>query len=146
VIRIGGREGERGSALVEFAIASSIALTLIFGIIEFGRALYTYHLVSNAARLGSRFAMVRGSACTAAGCPASTDDVQTFVRGSAPGIATSSLAVTTSYSSTATCFSAANDPGCLVTVSVHYPFGFVVPLFPGLTLSMNSTSQMVISQ
>src|SRR6202011_4519957 len=60
---------ERGSALVEFAIASTVALTMIFGIIDFGRGLYTYHLVANAARAGSRWAMVRGNTCTAAGCP-----------------------------------------------------------------------------
>ena len=63
---------ERGSALVEFAIASTVALTLIFGIVDFGRGLYTYHLVSNAARAGSRYAIVRGSACTVAGCPATS--------------------------------------------------------------------------
>ena len=139
-------DGERGSAMVEFAIVSSLALTLIFGIIEFGQGLYTYHLISNAARLGSRYAMVRGSACTATGCPAAADDVQTYVRGLAPGVDTSSLTVTTTWSATPTCVSGANDPGCVVTVSVTYPFRFVVPLLASLTIPMSSASQMVISQ
>jgi Flp pilus assembly protein TadG len=143
---IGGAEAERGSAMVEFAIVSTLALTLIFGIIEFGRALYTYHLVSSAARLGSRYAMVRGSACAAAGCPADTGDVQTYVRSLAPGVNPASLAVTTTWSTAPGCISGANDPGCLVTVSVTYPFSFVVPLLPSLTLPLSSASQMVISQ
>ena len=136
---------ERGSALVEFAIASSVALTMIFGIVDFGRGLYTYHLVSNAARAGSRYAIVRGSACTVSGCPASSTDVQTYVRGLAPGIDPNSLAVATTWPGG--CIGAnVNGPGCLVTVTVTYPFRFIVPLLPRFTMSMSSASTMIISQ
>jgi Flp pilus assembly protein TadG len=144
---VGNGEAERGSAMVEFAIASTVALTLIFGIIDFGRALYTYHLVSNAARLGSRYAMVRGSACTAPGCPADASQIQTYVRSLSPGIEPSVLAVTTTWSSAYGCVSAANhDQHCLVTVQVTYPFSFIVPLMPNFTLPMTSASVMAISQ
>jgi Flp pilus assembly protein TadG len=144
---IGNREGERGSAMVEFAIVSSVALTLIFGIIDFGRALYTYHLVSNAARLGSRYAMVRGSACAAPGCPADAGQIQDYVRSLSPGIEPSVLAVTTTWSSAPGCKSAENhDQGCLVTVQVTYPFSFIVPLLPNVRLPLNSSSAMAISQ
>jgi Flp pilus assembly protein TadG len=138
---------ERGSALVEFAIASSVALTMIFGIIDFGRGLYTYHLVANAARAGSRYAIVRGSACTVTGCPATTDDIQTYVRGLAPGVDPNSLAVTTTWPGGNGCIGAAtNGPGCTVTVSVTYPFRFLVPMLPHFTMNMSSASTMVISQ
>ena len=147
VRRLAGPHAERGSAMVEFAIVSTVALTLIFGIIDFGRALYTYHLVSNAARLGSRFAMVRGSACKVTGCPASTDDVQAYVRSNAVGVAPTSLAVTTTWNAAPGCVNAANhDPGCLVKVDVSYPFTFIVPLMPNFTLQMESESVMAISQ
>jgi Flp pilus assembly protein TadG len=145
--RIGSGEAERGSAMVEFAIASTVALTLIFGIIDFGRALYTYHLVSNAARLGSRYAMVRGSACAASGCPTDANQIQTYVRSLAPGVDPSVLAVATSWSPTPGCVSAGNNgQGCLVTVQVTYPFSFIVPLMPNLKLPLTSASTMVISQ
>lgn len=138
---------ERGSALVEFAIASTIALTMIFGIIDFGRGLYTYHLVANAARAGSRYAIVRGSACTVTGCPATSDQIQTYVRGLAPGVDPSSLAVVTAWPGGAGCIGAANNgPGCTVTVTVTYPFRFIVPLLPHFTMSMSSASTMIISQ
>ena len=139
---------ERGSALVEFAVASTVALTMIFGIIDFGRGLYTYHLVANVARAGSRYAMVRGSTCAAAGCPVTSTQVQTYVRALEPGIDPSSLTVTTTWPGGATCIGAANNnPGCPVTVTVTYPFKFmVVPLLPGFTMSMSSASQMSISQ
>jgi Flp pilus assembly protein TadG len=137
---------ERGSVLVEFAIASTVALTMIFGIVDFGRALYTYHLVSNAARGGSRYAIVRGAACTVSGCPATADQIQTYVRGLAPGIDPASLTVTTAWPGASTCYGVSNGSGCPVTVTVTYPFKFIVPMLPQFTMSMSSASTMVISQ
>ena len=130
---------ERGSALVEFAIASTVTLTMIFGIIDFGRGLYTYHLVANAARAGSRYAIVRGSTCAVAGCPATSSSIQTYVRGLAPGIDPNSLAVTTTWPG-------GNAPGQPVTVSVTYPFKLIVSILPSFTMPMTSASTMVISQ
>jgi Flp pilus assembly protein TadG len=43
---------ERGYMLAEFALGTLVATTLIVGIVDFGRALYTYHLVANARRRG----------------------------------------------------------------------------------------------
>jgi Flp pilus assembly protein TadG len=69
---VGQKNGEAGSALVEFALASVIVLTVLFGIIDMGRALYAYDWVSDAARRGTRYAMVRGTgSCT--GSPELTD-------------------------------------------------------------------------
>ena len=41
---------QSGSVLVEYALTIVIFLTLMFGIVDFGRALFTYHYVSEAAR------------------------------------------------------------------------------------------------
>ena len=57
------KNGEAGSALVEFALASITILTVLFGIIDTGRCLYSYNWLSNSARLGSRYMMVRGINC-----------------------------------------------------------------------------------
>ena len=53
--RAGSRHAERGQVLAEFAVVSLAVLMMVFGIIDCGRALYTYHLVSDDARLGSRY-------------------------------------------------------------------------------------------
>lgn len=138
---------ERGSTLVEFAIASTLTLTMMLGVVDFSRAFYTYHLVANAARAGARYAMVRGSSCTVTGCPTTSDAVQTYVRGLAPGIDASQLTATTTWAQTSSCNDAnGKGPGCIVTVSVSYPFRFVVALLPRFTMTMVSTSKMVISQ
>lgn len=55
-------DGQNTIANLTESLICVMLLLLIAGILEFGRALYTYHTVSNAARLGSRWAMLRGSA------------------------------------------------------------------------------------
>ena len=52
-------KNERGAALVEFAIAGTIFLTVVFGVLEFGRLLYTHNALRDAARRGVRYATVR---------------------------------------------------------------------------------------
>lgn len=138
---------ERGSAIVEFAIATTCSLTMLFAIIDFGRAVYTYHLVSNGARSATRYAIVRGSSCTATGCPATPATVQTYVRGLAPGINPNALTADTTWATSTGCSGAPfKGPGCLVTVTVRYNFTFLVPLLPSFTMPMASTSEMVMSQ
>ncbi len=50
------RTNQRGTTIAEFAIVSSIFFMLIFGIIEFGRLLYTHNALTDAARRGARYA------------------------------------------------------------------------------------------
>jgi Flp pilus assembly protein TadG len=44
----------KGQAVVEFALVLPVFLLLVFGAIEFGRAYYDLHLLTNAAREGAR--------------------------------------------------------------------------------------------
>jgi len=53
-----GKNTERGSTLVEFSIAATVFLTVMFGVIEFGRALWTHNALTDAARRGARYAVV----------------------------------------------------------------------------------------
>lgn len=137
----------RGQVLAEFAVASLAALMLLLGIIDVGRALYTYHLVSNGARLASRYAIVNGTASCAGG---SQDPLQTYVTGQSWGITASQMTVTTTCPGGNTgcndTIARYNSPGCLVSVSVVYSFHFLTPLVSLLTIPMTSRSQMVISQ
>ena len=51
------KERTRGQAMVEFVIALPILLFVIFGIIEFGRMVFAWMAVQNAARFGIRYAV-----------------------------------------------------------------------------------------
>lgn len=141
------RHAQRGSSMVEFAIAALAMLMFVFGIMEFARLLYTYHTVATAARLGSRWAMVRGTACPAPSCPASSSTVSTYVKTAVPLLDTTQVTVSTAWANTAVCSAASKEaPGCLVTVTVTYPFRFLVPIVSSSTISLTSASQMVISE
>jgi len=52
------RTGERGATMAEFAIISVVFFMIIFGIIEFGRLLYTHNALTDAARRGARYAVL----------------------------------------------------------------------------------------
>jgi hypothetical protein len=52
------RRGERGTSVAEFAMVALLFFTLIFGIIEFGRMLYTHNALSDATRRGARYAVL----------------------------------------------------------------------------------------
>src|SRR6185437_5092427 len=47
---------ERAAAMVEFAIVLAILLWMVFGIVDFGRALYTLNNLTAAVREGARLA------------------------------------------------------------------------------------------
>jgi len=49
----------RGNALVEFALAVSLLLPMLFGTFEFGYAFYTYNRLIAAIREGGRYASLR---------------------------------------------------------------------------------------
>ena len=53
------RQRERGAALLEFSIVASALLLALFGIVEFGRLLWTHNALKDAARRGTRYAIVR---------------------------------------------------------------------------------------
>jgi Flp pilus assembly protein TadG len=141
---------ERGQVLVEFALSVLVFLVLLFGVLDFGRALYTYHMVSYAARAGTRYAVVRGSACNAAvsGCPATQTNVTTYIKSVTTNLNPANLTVSVNWGNeTNGCpagTSPSNSPGCSVQVAVSYKFVWLFSFLPATTMS--STSQMVISQ
>lgn len=49
---------QRGVAAVEFAIISSLLFTVLFGVMEMGRLLWTWNAAAEATRFGARLAVV----------------------------------------------------------------------------------------
>jgi Flp pilus assembly protein TadG len=103
-------KNEFGTSLVEFALVVAFFMTVLFGIVGFGHALYAYHFVNHAAKEAVRYAVVRGSTClndanggscqasnSASGVagPTTQPDILTLVKSLAPaGIDPSQLDVT----------------------------------------------------
>lgn len=49
---------QRGQGLAEFALIFPLFILLLLVVFDFGRAIYAYHTISNAARGGARIAIV----------------------------------------------------------------------------------------
>jgi Flp pilus assembly protein TadG len=144
---------QRGTGLVEQAFILVILLTMLFGIVDFGRALYTYHFVANAAREATRWASVRGTLCNHAltGCQANTGNVDAYVKNvTGMGLDPAKITVTPSWgpppNNSPACVTPYNMPTCIVTVSVQYDYTFFFPFLPTAPVRMTSTSKMVITQ
>lgn len=145
---------EQGSAMVEFAASGVVFFAALIGLMKVCLAVYSYHYVSEAAREGARYAIVRGSACTSytSACPASSSDIQTYVQNlSYPGITGSAISVNTTWSAyptgvVCTPSTTCNNPGDLVTLKVSYAFPLSIPFLSSKTYTMTSTSAAVISQ
>ncbi len=144
---------ERAAELVEFALATGIFFTLIFGIIEFGLVIYAGSFVAFATQQGARYAQVRGSDWTAScqgtgsfGCQASALNVQNYILSLPhPGISllASNIGVTwpgtTAAGASAGCSSNPYGQGCQVKVKVSYTFNLAIPVFPA-AIPLSSTA------
>jgi Flp pilus assembly protein TadG len=152
------RAKARGSSLVEQSFVIVFLLTMMLGIIDFGRALYTYHFVSNVAREATRWASVRSSSCKPGGwlpgCPASGNTIRTTFKANMAtmGLDPSKVTFTTTYAAppgvaVTSCTAIGNHPGCMVHVDVTYTFAFFfAPFIAAPPISMTSGSEMLITQ
>jgi hypothetical protein len=57
---------EKGTTVAEFAVVALLFFMIIFGIIEFGRLLYTHNALTDATRRGARFAALNPATATEA--------------------------------------------------------------------------------
>ena len=120
---------ERGSTMVEFAVVAFMFVLLLLGIGEFGVASWAKNSIANAAREGSRFAMVRGQT---SGRVTDATEVENYVRSKA---SITPLTV-------ATVWTPNKNPGATVAVTVTYSYRRVGLMIPNKTLT--STSKMTI--
>ena len=150
------RGADQGAAAVEMAASASVLFLMLIGTMKACLGIYTYHYISEAAREGTRYAIVRGVKCTTftTACPASIDgtDVNTYVKSlSYPAIDTSKMTVSTSYSAySGWCTQDLTSSSCesigdVVTVKVQYAFPLTVPFLGSKTWNMSSTSAMIIA-
>jgi Flp pilus assembly protein TadG len=108
--RLPGIKGnDRGAAVIEFALLLPLLLLLLFGIIDFGRALNAQITITQAAREGARLAALN------------QPNVASRTQAAAVGLSGVSVTVVTSCPPGA-------GPGVNAQVQVSYPFTFVTPI------------------
>jgi Flp pilus assembly protein TadG len=131
------RRNDQGASALEFGLVVLVFYVFVFGVMDFGRALYAYHFVSHASREATRYAIVRGAQSAD---PATATDISQYVKSITPdGIDPSAVTVSATWSPD-------NSPGSSVRVQVQDNFHFIMPLVRTSPLALTSASQMVISQ
>jgi Flp pilus assembly protein TadG len=121
------RTRNRGQGLVEFALVAPLIVLLFLAIFDFGRAIYAYNTVSEAARNGGRVAIVNQNVADIQNVAAS--------RAVALGIAPGSVGVTGE--------SDCPKITCIYEIQVQYTFTAITPIISNIigpiTLSSTST-------
>src|SRR5258707_15543335 len=108
----------------------------MFGIIECGRMLYTYHFVSDIAREGTRWASVRSTS--------TQTDIRNHVKDipGAMAIDAAKMTVTSNWPGTSSpsCPAGTKKAGCVVSVEVEYAYTVVFPLLPASVRAFSMSS------
>lgn len=119
---------ERGATLVEYSIALTVFLTSMFGVIEFGRAIWAHNALSDAARRGARYAVLHS-----ANDVAQVKNVVVYgdpAGGTKPSVPNLTIGnVTVNYSQFGL------NKGTVSVSVTNYQFQFVVPLI-GTSITM----------
>lgn len=126
------KDNERGSTLVEFAIGVTVFATAMFGVIEFGRALWTHNALTDAARRGARYAVLH--------TPNDVNQVRNVVVYGNPAGSGNPMLQNLSTANVNVSYSGFGLNDGTVTVSItSYQFQFVIPIV-GTSITMPSYS------
>jgi hypothetical protein len=138
--RRGATPRSRGQGLVEFALVLPIMLFLFMMLFDFGRAVYAYSTVADAARQGVRYAIVNQSTAT----------IQDKSAGAATalGIAPASVQVAFHPAGTTVGTCSPLDLGCVAEVRVPYRWTAITPIIADVIgqVDMSSTARMPIER
>lgn len=140
------RGGSSGQALVEFSIVSFMVCILLLSTLEVARLVLVYTTLANAAREGSRYAVVHGGSRTGTGVDgpsgpgANPAQVVTVVRNFAGtgSLSNSQLTIEVAYPG------GSNAPGQRVDVSAVYAYDPLTTYIP-FNVRLGSTAQGVIA-
>ena len=133
------KDNERGSTLVEFAIGVTVFVTVMFAVLEFGRALWVHNALSDAARRGARYAVLNNAG--------SADQVKNIVvYGNAAGTGQPMLNNLTTANVNVVYNNFGLNDGTVSVSITGYQFQFVIPVvgttitMPGYTTTLSAES------
>lgn len=128
------RRKRQGAAAVEFAIVAPVFFLMVFGMIEFGRAIMVQQVLTNASREGARVAVLDSTTPTASLVANTVDNYL-----ESAGVTGANVTVDPTEPTTA----GYGDP---VTVSVEIPFSSVswlpAPMFLNADTNLKASTVM----
>jgi hypothetical protein len=149
------RRRRSGQGLVEFALVLPLMLLLIMGVVDFGRGIFAFNEVADAAREGGRTGIVNqtladiraraGAQAIALGIPTTPPASCPAQGGPPPGPSGICIAILQPDGSVGSC-STTPAVGCLVVVSVKTTFTALTPVIGNIIgpRPLSSTTRQVI--
>jgi Flp pilus assembly protein TadG len=131
--------GQRGQALVEFAVVGIMFFVMVFGMIDLVRAVSNYNTLAQATREGTRYAIVHGSDSVDPSGPGDDLAVQDAVKKFGSGLNASQLTIQATWPD------GGNAPGSHVKVSSQYSYEPMFGFFGSLSIPLTSSSTMKIT-
>lgn len=170
MIRHLGRRGQRGQAMVEFALTASLSLLVILGTVDFGLLYASRIMATNAAASAARYAAANPNAWSNASTPAAAsiqgklvsnvflvyvpnDDGHVTITYKVPGTGSGTTCGT--YSASSGGFVAQNGytqatclvSGTVITVSASYVYVLATPVLylagqntPGISVTVSASA------
>ncbi len=126
------KDSERGSTLVEFAIGVTVFATAMFGVLEFGRALWVHNALTDAARRGARYAVLHSANDL-------TQVKNVVVFGNPAGTGSPMLQNLSTANVNVTYNNFGLNDGTVTVSITNYQFQFVIPLV-GTSITMPNYS------
>jgi Flp pilus assembly protein TadG len=136
---------EAGGALIEFGLTISALLMAVFTLMQLCIMFYSYAVIADYAREGTRYASTRGTTCvtpSSASCTATAASISSYVTGlHLPNIGGGTVSVTTTFPD-------GNEaPLSRVKVAVTYTVAVsYFPFVPKHTLALRSESVLFFVQ
>lgn len=142
------RQRTRAQAIVEFALVAPVFFFMLFAIIEFGWYVYQVQVLNEAAREGSRYAIVHGSTSLCPSgpmpggvmnwCDPSGAKIQSSVHNYAVGLATASLTFPTMA------WNPDNARGSVFSLVVQTTLQPLIPWVPLPAITVQGASTLVV--
>jgi len=143
------RRKSTGQSLTEFALLLPVILLVLLGVFDFGRAIYAYSSIANAARMGGRTAIVNQTPseirarAVAQATGLGIDGTST----SCPPAGASGVCVEFKNAAlTANCSVPTGTLGCVAVITVKYTFDPLTPIIGRVLgpFAMSSTTKQAI--
>jgi len=127
---------DRGQTLAEFALVLPVLLLLLMAVFDFGRAIYAFNTVSNAARAGARVAIV------------DQNSARIEEKAVAQAISMNRDELDIDFVGPSTSCPGAVKIGCPVSVTVTYQWSALTPIIGNLIgpIELASTTSMPIER
>jgi Flp pilus assembly protein TadG len=132
---VSARRGQRGQSLVETALVLPILLIILLGIFDFGRAVFAYNAISNAAREAARVAIVNQNATGV------VDEGKRAAIGLNPDTVDVTFAITGTGCGTVLV-------GCTAQVTVDHEWSAITPIIGSIIgpIQLSSTTEMRVER